>query len=105
MVFSVFGGWHLLYFHCGIDYTKYQDGGSDIERINHRVGYYALRGYVADTDPCKDEREQETYEAARITQETLDGVGEAFLLFVHHVAYHHLEWLHRHIDGGIQEHQ
>ena len=66
---------------------------------------YALRGYVADTDPCKDEREQETYEAARITQETLDGVGEAFLLFVHHVAYHHLEWLHRHIDGGIQEHQ
>ena len=105
MVFSVFGGRHLLYFHCGIDYTEYQDGGSDIEGINHRVGYYALWSYIADTDPCEDEREQETYEAAGIAQEALDGIGESFLLFVHHVAHHHFERLHCHVDGSVQEHQ
>ena len=105
MVFSVFGGWHFLYFHCGIDYTEYKDGCSDIEGIDNRVGNYTLGSYVADAYPCKDEREKESYQAAGITQETLDRVGKSFLLFVYHVAHHHLEWLHCHIDGCIQEHQ
>ena len=39
------------------------------------------------------------------SQEALDRVGKAFLLFVYHVAHHHFEGLHGHIDGGVEEHQ
>ena len=105
MVFRIFGRWHFFHLYRGVDDTKYQNGCSDIEGIDNRVGNYTLGSYVADAYPCKDEREQETYQATGIAQETLDRVGKAFLLFVYHVAYHHFEWLHRHIDGCIQKHQ
>ena len=32
-------------------------------------------------------------------------VGKTFLLGVHHITYHHLEWLHGHVDAGIEKHQ
>ena len=38
-------------------------------------------------------------------QETLDAIGLCFLFFVDHVANHHLEGLHCHIDARVKEHQ
>ena len=60
---------------------------------------------IADANPCKDEREEISHQAACIAEKTLDGVGESFLFLIHHVAHHHFEGLHGHIDGGIEEHQ
>ena len=68
MVFCIFGRWHFFHLHRGVDDAKYQNGCSDIEGIDNRVGNYTLGSYVADTYPCKDERKQETYQAAGIAQ-------------------------------------
>ncbi len=44
-------------------------------------------------------------QTAGITEKTLNGVSQSFLFFIHHIAHHHLEGLHGHIDRGIKEHQ
>ena len=49
--------------------------------------------------------EQETNHTTSITQERLDRVSLTLLFLVHHVAHHHLEWLHGHVDTGIEQHQ
>ena len=33
------------------------------------------------------------------------GRRKTFLLLVHHIAHHHLKWLHGNIDRSIQEHE
>ena len=103
-LFKLFGR-HLFHFYRGIDDAWNQDGGADVERVNHRVGHRALVRRVADPDKCEDEWEKIAYQATRIAQETLNGVGQPFLFLVHHVTHQHLERLHRHIDRSIEKHQ
>ena len=88
-----------------IDYTQYKDGGTYIKRVDYRIRNYSFRCYVADSNGSKQEWEDISGQATCIAQETLDGVGQPFLLFVHHIAYHHLERLHGHVDGSVEEHQ
>ena len=38
-------------------------------------------------------------------KKALDGIGQSFLLLVHHISNHHLERLHRNVDGGVEKHQ
>ena len=63
--FKLFRG-HLFHFYRGVDDAQDQDGGTDVERVNHRIGYRPLARRIADADKREDEREQITYQAAGI---------------------------------------
>ena len=105
VVFGVFLRGHFLHLHRGVDDAEDEDGGADVERPDDRVRYDALRGGVLQAHPGEEEGEEVAHEASGVAQETLDGVGQSLLLFVHHVAHHHLERLHGHINRGVEKHQ
>ena len=62
-------------------------------------------GRVANFKPSEYKREEEPHKATGITEERLDGVGFGLLLFVDHVAHHHLERLHGDVDARVEKHQ
>ncbi len=97
--------WIFLHLCGGVEDAKDEDGCSDVEGIDDGIGDDSFGCRVADADGCEDEWEEITDEAACIAEEGLDAVGESFLLLVDHVADHHLEWLHGHVDGGVEEHE
>ena len=105
MELRIFLRWHLLDFQCSEEDTEDEDDRSDVERVLHCVGNLSLRGSVGQSDPCEEEREDESYQTAGVHEEALDRIGLAFLLFAHHVAHQHLERLHSHVDGCIKKHQ
>ena len=96
---------HFLHAQERIEDAKDEDGGPAVERIDDAVGNDAFRRFIGDADPGEEDREQVAHQGARVAQETLDGIGSGLLLLVHHVADHHLEGLHRDVDGGVQEDQ
>ena len=105
MVFSIFCRGHLLHFDTGVDDAENEDGSTDVEGVDDRVGDDALRCRVADAHVGEEEGEKVAYEAACVAQETLDGVGQTLLFFIYHVAHHHFKGLHGHVDGGVEEHE
>ena len=105
MVFGILLRRHLLYFHGSVDDAEYQYGRSDVERVDYRVGDYAFGRNVAYADEREEEREYVSDQRAGVAEETLYGVGEAFLLLVYHVAHEHLEGLHGHVDACVEEHE
>lgn len=78
---------------------------ADVERIDDRVGNNTFGSNITDADGGKNKREKISCQTAGITEKTLNGVSQSFLFFIHHIAHHHLEGLHGHIDRGIKEHQ
>ena len=75
------------------------------ERPDNCIRHDAFGSNVFQTDPSKDEREQESRDTTGITQERLDGISLTLLILVDHVSHHHLEWLHSHVDASIKQHQ
>ena len=101
MIFGIFGRRHLFDFDCGVNNAEYQNGCSDVERIDDGIGNDPLRRSIADAYPCKYEGKQVAHQAAGVAQETLNRIGKSFLFLVHHIAHHHFERLHRHVDRGV----
>ena len=66
MIFGILCRRHFLDFDRCINNAEYQNGGSDIERVDYRIGNYPLGRRVADTYPRKYEREQIAHQAAGI---------------------------------------
>lgn len=105
VIHSIFLWIPFLYLHRCEDDTEDKYGCSDVERIDDRVGYYALRGFIGNAESREEEREYVAYKRTRIAEKRLDGVSERLLLLVHHVADKHLERLHSHVDARVEEHQ
>ena len=95
----------FLHLHRCVDNAKDKDSSSDIERPFHGVGYNARGGYAGYSNGREQVREHIPHKTTSIAKERLDTISLGFLLLVHHVAHHHLEWLHRHIDTGVEKHQ
>ncbi len=96
-------GRHLLDLEEGVEYARDEDGGSEVETVYYAVGDDSLGGGVGDSYPGEEDGEEVAHQAAGVAQEALDAVGGGFLLLAYHVADHHLEWLHGHVDGGVKE--
>ena len=105
MELSIFLRIHLLDLHEGVQDTDDKDGGAAVETPDHGRRNLALRGDVRDPDPSEENREEIANKASGIAQQRLNGICLGLLLLSHHVTDHHLEWLHRHIDRGVQEYQ
>ena len=105
MELSIFLRIHLLDLHEGVQDTDDKDGGAAVETPDHGRRNLALRGDVCDPDPSEENREEIANKASGIAQQRLNGICLGLLLLSHHVTDHHLEWLHRHIDRGVQEYQ
>ena len=95
----------FLHLHGGVDDAEDEDGRADVEGVDDRVGYHSLGGDVADAEGGEGEGEEVARQASGVAQEALYGIGQAFLFLIDHVAHHHLEGLHRHVDAGVQQHQ
>ena len=95
----------FLHLQRGVDDAEDEDGRADVEGVNHRVGYHPLGRDVADAYGGEDEGEEVACQAPGVAQEALYGVGQSFLFLIDHVAHHHLEGLHGHVDAGVQQHQ
>ena len=89
----------------GVDDTQDEDGGAHIEGPLHAVGHNALGSHIGNTDGGEQEREDVAHQRACIAQERLDRVGFGLLFLVDHVAHHHLEGLHGHVDARVKEHE
>ena len=105
MIFCILLRRHLLHLCRCVDDAQDEDGGSDVERIDHRVGHYALCSHVAYAEEREQEREHISHQRAGVAQKALYRVGQGFLLLVHHVAHEHLERLHGHVDARVEKHQ
>ena len=105
MELRIFGRIHLLHGKEGVEHAKYEYGGSDIETPLDRIRNHTRIGGVPDTQPGEEDREEIAHQASGVAEEALYGICSTFLFLVDHIAHHHLERLHRHIDGGIEEHQ
>ena len=68
VVFGVFRGGPLFYLRRGEDDAEDEYGSSDIERIDDRVGYYALCGFVGNAESRKEERKYVAYKRTGITE-------------------------------------
>lgn len=79
--------------------------GAAIETPFDRIGDDSLGGCIGNTNPREENREKITDKASGIAEETLCAVCLRFLLLAHHIAYHHLEWLHGDIDGSVKEYE
>ena len=95
----------LLHLHRGVDDAEDEDGSTDVERPDDGVGYYTIFCYILDTQKGEEKREYKTYHRTGIAEETLYGVSLCLLLLVYHVAHQHLEWLHSHVDAGVEKHE
>ena len=96
---------HLLDFgeceqHAGDQYQR-----PAVETPDHRWRYLSLGGGVGDAYPGEEYREKVAHEAAGVAQQGLYRVRLSLLGFAHHVSHHHLERLHRDIDGSVEENQ
>ena len=95
----------LLHLHRGVDDTENQDSRTDIERPDDRIRNHTLLSIILDTEEGKKEWEDISGYRTGIAEETLDRVSLCLLFFIYHIAYQHLERLHRHVDARIEEHQ
>ena len=66
MILGIFRRRHFLDFDRCINNAEYQDSGSDVERIDYRIGNYPLRRRIADAHPRKYKREQIPHQTAGI---------------------------------------
>ena len=89
----------------GVDNTQDEDGGANVERPFYGVGNLSGGSNVLDSQPCEKDGEDVAHERTGVAQERLDAVGLGLLFLVNHVANHHLERLHCHVDAGVQEHE
>ena len=105
MILIVFSWWIFLHLHGGIDHTEDEDEGSNVEGVDDGVWDDAFRSHVADANGCEDEGEEVACQRTCIAEERLDGIGKSLLTLVHHITHHHLEGLHGHVDGGVEEHE
>mgnify|MGYP000056746179 CR=1 FL=1 len=78
---------------------------TDIERPDDRIRNHTLLSIILDTEEGKEEWEDISGYRTGIAEETLDRVSLCLLFFIYHIAYQHLERLHRHVDARIEEHQ
>ena len=90
---------------CCVDNTKNEDCGSHIEGIDDRIGNDPGRCHIADSDGREEEREDIPRKTSGIAEKTLNAVRQSFLLLIHVVAHEHLEWLHGHVDAGVEKHE
>ena len=113
VVFLLFGGavilgiflWrHLTDVDTGVDDADDEDDGTHVERHLQRGGH-TVGGVGAQADIRHEERQGEADHLTEVAQETLDGIGQTFLLLIDHVTNHHLERLHGHVERGVEEHQ
>ena len=95
----------LLDLGHGVDDAEYEYGGAYVEGPDDRRRHYALGSSGLDADPGQQEWEHEADDGAGVAQEALDGVCLGLLALVDHVADKHLEWLHGHVDAGVEEHE
>ena len=105
LILRKFFGWHFANIHHSVNHTENEDCGTNIERPNHRWWHLALWRNVGNTDGGKQQREHIAHDRASVAQKRLNAIRLSFLLFVHEVAHHHLEGLHRHVDAGVEEHE
>ena len=101
---GILGRVHLLDLGEGVEHAEQQDGRADVEGPCDGGGHLAGGGGVAEEE-CEDDGSDVAHDGAGVAEEALDAVGEALLLFVDHVADEHLEGLHGHVDGGVEQHQ
>ena len=94
---------HFLDLDEGVEDADYEYGGSAVEAVYDAVRHHSLGGGVGDSYPGEENGEEVADQRACVAEETLDAVGLRLLLLAYHVAHHHLERLHGHVDGGIQE--
>ena len=104
MKFGILRRRHFFYFCESINHTKQQNCRSDIECACDSGRHFSCRGSVAKKNGEHDGR-YVAHDRSGVAQETLYAIGQTFLTLVHHVANKHLEWLHGHVDAGVQEHQ
>lgn len=107
-VFVVLGvglGLPFADFHGGVQHAEDEYEGTDVEGIDDGVGHYTLFGGVLDANPGEDVGEHEAYDAAGVAQERLYGVCQFLLPLIHHVSHQHLEGLHGHVDGSVEENE
>lgn len=104
VIFGIFGGRHLAHRENRVKHARYQYGCADVERVDNRIGHYALGCHIADANPSEEKREQKPDHIAQIAQKTLNGVYQTLLFFVHKVANHHFERLHRYVDTRVEQH-
>ncbi len=95
----------FTHMHRGVDDAQDEDGRANVERPFNRVGYLARGGHVGNADGGKQIGEHITHQRTGVAEEALNAVGLGLLALVHHVAHHHLERLHGHIDARVEEHQ
>ncbi len=105
VVGGVLLGRHFAHGHAGIEHAEDQDRRAAVERIDHRVGNHPFGSDVADADPGKEVGEEIAHQRTGVAEHALDRVGLRLLLLVHHVAHHHLEGLHSHVDRGVEQHE
>ena len=96
---------HLLHLECSEEDTKDQDNRTDVERVLYGIRNLSFRSGVGNSEPCEEEREDESYESSGIHEEALDRISLALLLLADHVADKHLERLHSHVDRSVKKHQ
>ena len=94
---------HLLHLGEGEQHAQDEQRGTRVEAPLHRVGHHTLGGGVAQPYPREEDGEQIAEQRAGVAEERLYRVGRGLLLLVHHVAHHHLERLHGHVDAGVEE--
>ena len=94
---------HLLDIEASVENAEDKDSGAAVEAPDNGIRHHAFRCGVGNANPSEENREEITEEAACIAQEALGAVRLGLLLLADHVAHHHLERLHRHIDGGVEE--
>ena len=88
-----------------LEHTEDKDSGTDVERPSYSIWNLTLRSHALNAKPSEDVWEEIAHERTSVAQEALDRVCLGLLLVVNHIADHHLERLHRHIDRGIEEHK
>ena len=89
----------------GENHAQDKDGRTDVECPLHRVGHLTLFSHIGHAYGSKDEREKVAHDGTGVAQEALDGVGFGFLFLVDHIAHHHLEGLHGHVDTSVKQHE
>ena len=105
VILFVFARRPLPHLDDRIDNAQHDDTGSLVETIDNRVGDYALRRRIGDTQKSENVRENKPYERACITQKALDRISTGLLFLVNHVADKHFKRLHGHVDGGVEKHK
>ena len=98
VIFIILVGCPLLHLQRSVDDTNDEDSCTNIERPDDRIGHYTLGSHILNAYPCEEEGKHESHHTTGIAKKRLDAVCLTFLFLIDHVAHHHLERLHGHVQ-------